>query len=181
VASEIARALNAPLDVLAVGAVEAPGHSDLEIGAIATDNAQVVDDELVQALGMAPSAVLHLTRKALEEAEAKQRLYRAGLPPLNVTGNTVIVVDEGLVTGLRMSAAVLALKSLRPARVILAVPVAGTALQKIQGLVDRIVCLFAPDDFSAGSRWYNDFPETTDDEVCALLSSRRRKPVAVGK
>lgn len=172
VAYEVARALGAPMDVLVVRKLGTPGHSELAMGAIASGGVRVMNEDLLTWYRPSAAAIEAVTRAETIELERRERAYRGGRPPLPIEGRTVILVDDGLATGSTMRAAVHAVRRLRPARLIVAVPVgARDACESLRTIVDEVVCALVPEPFSAVGVWYVDFPQTTDDEVRELLSS----------
>jgi putative phosphoribosyl transferase len=172
VAYEVARALHAPLDVLVVRKLGAPGHRELAMGAITNGGLRVLNSRVIEALGVPPSAVESVANTELLELERQQRAYRDSANLLELSGRTVIVVDDGLATGSTMRAAVGALRQGSPARIIVAVPVAAAeTLRRLQEEADSVVCLIAPPEFNAVSTWYEDFSQISDDQVRTLLEA----------
>lgn len=177
VAYEVARALHAPLDVFVVRKLGVPGHRELAMGAIASGGLRILNLDVIEALGISPAAVESVADRELLEVERQQRLYRgqARHPRLageELAGRTVIVVDDGLATGSTMRAAVGALRQSNPARIIVAVPVAAAeTARSLREEADGVVCLSAPSDFHAVSMWYEDFSQTSDEEVRSLLDA----------
>ena len=171
VAYEVARALDAPLDVFMVRKLGVPGHAELAMGAIASGGVRVLNSDVVEALDIPPVVVDHVARIEQQELDRRMRLYRGSRPPLDVTGRTVILVDDGLATGASMRAAVTALRQLRPARRVVAVPAAAAEVcDAFRSQVDDIVCAVTPARFDGVSRWYDDFSQTSDEEVRGLLA-----------
>lgn len=171
VAYEVARALPAPLDVFVVRKLGVPGQEELAMGAIATGNVRVINRDVVDALRIPPRIFDQVAESEARELERRERSYRDGRPAPSVAGKTVILVDDGLATGSTMRAAVAALRLLGPARIVVAVPVAaGSTCQELRAEVDDVVCLATPEPFLAVGRFYEDFSQTTDDEVHALLA-----------
>jgi len=168
---EVARALGAPLDVFVVRKLGVPGHEELAMGAIASGNVRVLNDDVVRALRIPPDVIARVTADEQLELERREQLYRDRRPAADVRGRTAILVDDGLATGASMSAAVAALRQLRPRRIVVAVPVAAaSACEAFRRLVDEVVCAMTPESFQAVGVWYNDFSQTTDDEVRALMA-----------
>ena len=175
VASEIASALGAPLDVLVARKLGAPGHSELAMGAVAPGGVRVLHHAVVRALGVPPEVVDHVARREEAEVARREESYRKGRPPLDVAGKAVVVVDDGLATGSTMRAAVAALRTLGPRRIVVAVPVgAQETCAQLATEADEVVCLEMPAGFRAVGQWYDDFSQTTDDEIRALLALSRR-------
>jgi putative phosphoribosyl transferase len=170
VAYEVARALHAPLDVFIVRKLGVPGREELAMGAIATGGVRVLNDEVVEALDI-PEDVIDATAEAeRRELVRRERLYRGDRPPPDVRGRVVILIDDGLATGSTMRAAVAALRRLGPARIIVAVPVASAdTCEDLSAEVDDVVCSRTPEPFHAVGLWYDDFTQTTDEEVHELL------------
>ena len=174
VAFEVARALRAPLDVFTVSKLGVPGHEEFGFGAIATGGVRVLDDDLVSALGLPARVIEQITDRERRELERRERAYRGDLPPLAVTGKTVIVVDDGLATGVSMRAAVRSLRALRPVAIVVAVPTgARPTCDALRPDVEAIVCVAMPEPFHAVGAQYGDFGATSDDEVCRLLAAAR--------
>lgn len=183
VAAEIAKALHAPLDVFLVRKLGLPGHEELAMGAIASGGVRVLNEDLVHRLAIPDSVVDAVAADEEQELERRQRAYRGNLRPTGVRGKTVILVDDGLATGATMRAAVAALRRRRPARIVVAVPVGAVeTCTELQEEADEVVCVQTPEPFHAVGLWYQDFSQTTDDEVRALLAERApRKPTPAGK
>jgi putative phosphoribosyl transferase len=176
---EVALALQAPLDVFLVRKLGVPGHAELAMGAIATGGVRVVNTSLVQALHIPEAAVDAVIAAEQCELERRERTYRDDRPPPDVHGRTIILVDDGLATGSTMRAAALALRR-EGASVVVAVPVAPPeTCAELQAEVDRVVCAATPEPFYAVGLWYEDFAQTTDEEVYALLArAAGRRPAA---
>lgn len=171
VAFEVARALHAPMDIFVVRKLGLPGHEELAIGAIATGGVRVVNDEAVRALRVSDVVLGAVTAAERRELERRERLYRGDRPPRDVRGRTVILVDDGLATGSTMRAAIAALRQQHPGRIVVAVPVgAPDVCAAFQVEADESVCVRSPQPFYAVGLWYADFSQTTDEEVCELLT-----------
>jgi putative phosphoribosyl transferase len=172
VASEVAAALHAPLDVFVVRKLGVPGHEELAMGAIATGGVRLVNDEVVDALGI-PSSVLDSVAISEQlELDRREQLYRGDRASLGLTNKIVILVDDGLATGSTMRAAVKAVRQLQPAQVIVAVPVgAPSTCAQLAREADEVVCVRQPDPFVAVGLWYRDFAATSDHEVRSLLGN----------
>jgi putative phosphoribosyl transferase len=172
VAYEVARALRAPLDVFVVGKLGVPGHRELAMGAIASGGLRVLNLDVLKTFEIAPAAVESVAEKESVEMDRQQRTYRGNAPLPGLSGRTLIVVDDGLATGSTMRAAIGALRQSNPARIIVAVPVAAAdTVRRLQDEADSVVCLSTPPDFHAVSAWYQDFSQTSDEEVHNLLKS----------
>ncbi len=174
VALEVARMLEVKLDVLVVRKLGAPGHPELAIGAIASGGSRVFNSDLIATLGISQAEVLHI--EALECAELERRMaaYRGeGLFP-DLTDHVVILVDDGLATGASMRAAIATVKTQRPKRLIVAVPIAPEDTVKALKLeVDEVVCLESPKNFYAVALGYEHFEQVSDQEVrCALMQAQ---------
>jgi putative phosphoribosyl transferase len=170
VAYEVSQILKAPLDIFVVRKLGVPGHEELAMGAIATGGAIVFNDEVVDNLGIPKSAIDRVIGRERAELERREREYRGNHPPPEVGGKTILLVDDGLATGASMHAAVQAVRALGPAAVVIAVPVAAASTcSRLRPFVDDIVCLTTPEPFYAVSAWYEDFSQTTDEEVYSLV------------
>jgi predicted phosphoribosyltransferase len=170
VAHEIARELDAPLDVFLVRKLGVPGHTELAMGAIASGGVRVVNDDVVSWYGLSRSIIDQVAATEQVELERREREYREGRPGTELTARTVILVDDGLATGSTMKAAVQAVRMHAPARIVVAVPVgAADTCRALAVIADEVVCARTPEPFSAVGLWYRDFSQTTDDEVRALL------------
>jgi putative phosphoribosyl transferase len=166
VAYEVARALGAPLDVFLVRKLGIPGHEELAMGAVATGGVRVINEPVVRALRIPQELIDAVAARELEELTRQEHLYRGDRPPPDIRGRTVILVDDGLATGATMLAAVRALRQQQPARIIVAAPVAAReTCEQLQSEVDDIVCAVTPEPFYAVGLWYEDFSQTSDDEV----------------
>jgi putative phosphoribosyl transferase len=177
VAYEVAKALGAPLGVFLVRKLGVPGHEELAMGAIASGGVIVLDERLVQALGLDEEQLQRAIDAEVRELRRREAAYGGGPDPEQLAGKTVILVDDGLATGATMRAAALAVRRLGPARVVVAVPVASAqACDEFRDVVDEIVCRETPSPFQAVGRWYEDFSQTSDNEVRELLE-RASKPV----
>lgn len=175
VAYEVAHALGAPLDVFVVRKLGVPGHEELAMGAIASGGALVLDQGLVQGLGISREQIERAVAQELRELERREDAYRRGRDPPELSGRTVILVDDGLATGSTMRAAAEAVKQLDPARIVVAVPVAPPeTCDELREVVDDVVCGLTPSPFQAVGRWYQDFSQTSDAEVRELLEIAAR-------
>lgn len=167
---EIARALNVPLDVMVVRKLGVPGHQELAMGAIASGRVRVLNEDVVRMLGISNQIVNEATEREQRELIRRERAYRGDRPPVEVQGRTVILVDDGLATGSTMRAAVAALRQRGPARILIAVPAAAPdTCAELRAEVDDIICAMTPEPFYSVGMWYEDFSQTTDEEVRDLL------------
>ena len=175
VAFEVARELDAPLDIFVVRKLGLPGQEEFAIGAVATGGTRVLNDELIAALGIPDETVEAIDAMARRELERRERAYRGERPPPDLAGRVVILVDDGLATGSTMSAAVRAVRQDAPAHVVVAVPVADPDVcQSLRAEADEVVCLATPRPLHSVGTWYEDFTQTSDEEVRELL--RRARP-----
>jgi predicted phosphoribosyltransferase len=175
---EIARALDAPLDVFVVRKLGAPGQEELALGAIASGGVVLLSEDVVRAVGAEQREIQQIVAREREELSRREALYRRGRRPLDVRGKVVILVDDGLATGASMAAAVQALRALSPASIVVAVPVAPrSARAQFAGLADDFVCVETPAPFQAVGQWYEDFEQVGDDEVRDLLRQAQRVPL----
>jgi predicted phosphoribosyltransferase len=171
VAYEVAQALHAPLDVFIVRKLGVPGHEELAMGAIASGDVLVLNDEVLAQLRVPQRAIDAVAAHERQELARRERSYRGSKPTLDVRGRTVIIVDDGLATGSTMRAALHALRRMGPREVIVAVPVAArSTCEEFREEADQIVCLRTPEPFRAVGLWYEDFSQTTDEEVHELLA-----------
>jgi predicted phosphoribosyltransferase len=172
VAAEVAGALGAPLEVLVVRKLGMPGQPELALGALAEGGAEVVDPHLAR-LGRVDATALDLLRAdARTEIERRVQTYRGGRPPPDVDGRVVVLIDDGLATGRTAEAAIAALRTAGASRVVLAVPVASPdTADALAGKADDVVTVIRPRDMRAVGLWYDDFTQTTDAEVVALLTT----------
>jgi putative phosphoribosyl transferase len=167
---EVARALDAPFDLLMVRKLGLPGQEELAMGAIASGGVRVLNDELVRMAGVPPIVIERIANEEKRELERREREYRGDRAPLEVEGRTVILVDDGVATGSTLRAAVAALRSRNPARIVVAVPTAAfSACEKLAEVADEVVCLTTPEPFFAISLSYRSFPQLTDDDVRRVL------------
>ena len=176
---EVAQELHGDLDIFLVRKLGVPGQEELAMGAIASGGGRVLNDAVIDALGITTGAIARATAREQQEIERREQLYREDRPPQAVTGRTAILVDDGLATGASMLAAVRAVRTQQPKRIIVAVPVASRDTSKaFRRHVDEIVCLATPDPFHAVGSWYEDFTQTTDQEVRELLKRAAHERVA---
>ncbi|MFE2262393.1 phosphoribosyltransferase [Streptomyces griseosporeus] len=170
VALEVARALDAPLDVLVARKIGAPFQPELGVGALAGDGPPLYDRESLARLGLTEAELAPVVRRERAELKRRERLYRQGRPAADLSGRTAVVVDDGLATGVTARAALRAVRGGAPRRVVLAVPVSSPqAARLLSPEVDELVCLAQPSDFRAVGLWYDDFEQLSDDDVLRAL------------
>jgi predicted phosphoribosyltransferase len=180
VAFEVAKALRAPLDVFLVRKLGVPGREELAMGAIATGGVRVLNPEIVRGFQIPDHLIERVAREEELELNRRERAYRGDRPPLEVADRPVIVVDDGLATGSSMRAATIALRRLGPARIMVAVPVAAPeTCSQLESEVDEIVCALTPDPLYAVGLWYEEFDQTTDEEVRDLLARAAKEVSAL--
>jgi predicted phosphoribosyltransferase len=173
VAYEVARGLGAPLDVFIVRKLGIPGYEELAMGAVASGGVRVLNDQIVERLGIPDHLIDDVAAREQQELSRRERLYRGGRPPPDVRGRTVILVHDGLATGATMHAAIHGLRQQEPARIVVAVPTASReTCEEMRAEVDDVVCAITPEPFHAVGLWYQDFSQTTDEEVRDLLARR---------
>jgi predicted phosphoribosyltransferase len=171
VAYEVARSLGAAMDVFLVRKLGVPWQEELAFGAIASGGTKVIDGALVRQLGLSQVDIQAITAREQIELERRERAYRDGRPAVDVRSRIAILIDDGLATGSSMLAAVRALRTLAPARIVVAVPVAPqNTCDRLQSEADEVVCAYTPEPFWAVGAWYEDFTQITDDEVRWLLA-----------
>jgi putative phosphoribosyl transferase len=166
----VAQELRAPLDIFAVRKLGVPGYEELAMGAIASGNVRVLNEDVVEQLNISNVAIDRVAGREQLELERRERLYRGDRPPLNVRDQIVILIDDGLATGSTMRAAVRALRALQPARIVVAVPVGPrSSCAELLEEADEVVCAAMPEPFRGVGLWYRNFEQTTDYEVRELL------------
>lgn len=171
VAYEVALNLKVPLDVLVVRKLGVPGYAELAMGAVASGGARVMNEDVVQAMGVTRTVIEQVVATQLEELHRREFAYHGGRKTPEVRGRTIILVDDGIATGATIRAAVQALRQREPARIVIAVPVSSTdACAMLEPMVDEFVALIIPEDFRAVGEWYEAFHQTTDTEVTDLLA-----------
>ena len=182
VAFEVARALDAPLDVFLVRKLGLPGHEEVAMGAIATGGVRVLNEEMVRRLRIPGRIIDEVAAEEQQELERRERSYRGERPAPDVRDRTVILVDDGLATGSTMRAAVAALRQQGPARIVVAVPVgAPETCAEFQDEADESICARTPEPFCAVGLWYGDFSQTTDEEVHDLLQEAAGRAVPASR
>jgi putative phosphoribosyl transferase len=171
VAVEVATVLNAPLDICLVRKLGVPGNQELAMGAIAAGGFEVLNEDLLDWLRISGHTIAEVGEQELHELQRRDRVYRGDRPLPNIRQRIVIVVDDGLATGATMRAAIGVLKHQQPQRLIIAVPVALLdTCNELRTEVDEMVCLMTPKHFSGIGQWYEDFAQTTDEQVCELIT-----------
>lgn len=171
VAAEVARVLRAPLDIFLAHKLPVPGQEELAMGAVTLWGETILSRDLIQAMGISQAAVDRTIREQRERLVKLEKLYRAKKPPLRLQGKTILLIDDGIATGSTIKAAIEAIRRQKPKRLIAAVPVAAEdALSVIHPTVDDLVALITTPDLESVGSWYNDFSQTTDDEVIRLLN-----------
>lgn len=176
VAFEVAKALDAPLDVFLVRKLGLPGHEELAMGAVADGDVCVLNQEVVKPLGIPEGLIERVANRERAEIQRQRRLYRGEEAAPEIAGRVVILVDDGLATGSTMRAAIAALRKQGPKRIVVAVPVgAAETCQELATEVDELVCPLRPQHFVAVGVWYNDFSPTSDETVRALLDEAAQR------
>ncbi|MDD5580314.1 MAG: phosphoribosyltransferase [Methylobacter sp.] len=171
VAFEVAQALNAPLDIFMVRKLGLPSHKELAMGALASGNIRVLNDDVVNQFHISEEVIDAVAAQEQRELERREQLYRDHRRAFSVKDRTIILIDDGLATGSTMRAAVSALRLQNPAAIVVAVPVAALAVcEGFKSEVDEIICAYTPEQLYAVGMWYEDFSQTTDNEVRNLLA-----------
>ena len=171
---EVARDLNIPLDVFIVRKLGVPGYEELAMGAVATGGIRVLNEQVVHNLNIPENVINAVADWETEEIRRREERYRGDEPPPDVHGKTVILVDDGLATGSTMLAALKALRQQLPARIVVAVPTAAPeTCEKMKAEADEAICAITPEPFYAVGLWYENFSQTTDEEVRELLAAAR--------
>jgi putative phosphoribosyl transferase len=177
---EVAEALGAPLDVFVVRKLGVPGHEELAMGAIASGGVRVLNEDVVGPFRLSARDIDRVAAREELELSRREREYRGGVAPAEVEGRTVILVDDGLATGASMRAAVKALRQRRPSWLVVAVPVgAPSTCAVFEAEADHVVCARTPDPFYAVGQWYEDFRQTSDEEVRDLVAHARHRMAQV--
>ncbi len=176
VAYEVAEHLNAPLRLFVVRKLGVPDQPELAFGAIASGGARVYNQRVVSALGLSEKDIEPVVNREMAELARREQHYRGDSPPPDIAGRTVIVVDDGVATGATMRVAVQALRQEKAKRIVVAVPTAASdTVEALQQEADDVVAVMTPDNFSAVGVWYDDFTQTTDEEVMALLEAAHQR------
>jgi predicted phosphoribosyltransferase len=176
VGAQVAERLGLPLDVYVVRKLGVPGHAELAMGALASDGTCLLDRDMIASLGIDENEVQAVVQREIEEIGRRERAFRDERPQADVTDKAVILVDDGLATGATMRAAATALRRRGPAQIVVAVPVAAyRTCQALRSVADRIVCLYTPEPFVAVGLFYENFEQTSDDEVRGLLDAAAQR------
>ncbi len=179
---EIATYLGVPMDVLVARKLGAPGQPELGIGAIAPGGIRVLDDRLIRLLGVSNEYVEKVSQEEAQELQRRTQEYRDGRPDIPLEGKTVIIVDDGLATGVTARAAIESVRRRNPKKIILAIPVcASQAIPIMRSLVDELVCLLTPSELGAVGLWYSDFRQISDEEVKRLIESTQEQAQSKGE
>lgn len=175
VAYEVARLLHAPLDVFLVRKLGVPWNEELAMGAIASGGVRVLNQEAINYSDLPDWLIDHVAKREQKELERRERVYRGGRPALDIADRTIILVDDGLATGSSMLAAAIALRHMKPLKIVIAVPVSPPeTCAAFQSEVDDVICAITPEPFIAVGAWYSDFSQTSDEEVRQLLDQASR-------
>jgi predicted phosphoribosyltransferase len=171
VAFEIAKEINVPMDVFLVRKLGVPSQKELAMGAIASGGIRILNDDVINMLRISDRAIDHVANEEQQELERREREYRGNRQKIDVKDRVSILVDDGLATGASMRAAVRALRQMEPAKIVIAVPVAAPdTCDAFKDKVDEIICLATPEPFYAIGAWYDNFSQTTDEEVRSILA-----------
>jgi predicted phosphoribosyltransferase len=180
VGAQVAKKLNVPLDVFVVRKLGLPGHPELAMGAIASGGVRVFNGEVVNALRIPDEVINAVTAEEYQELQRRERSYRGDLPPPEVEGRTAIIVDDGIATGSTMFAAIAALRQLNASRIIVATPtISRSTYDYLRKYADDVVAVIVPDEFYGVGQWYEDFSQTTDEEVHQLLAETNHRAASV--
>jgi len=176
VGAQVARKLNVPLDVFVVRKLGLPGHPELAMGAIATGGVRVLNGEVINSLRVPDEVINAVTAEEYQELQRRERSYRDDLPPPEVEGKTVIIVDDGIATGSTVLAAIAALRQLNASRIIVATPtISRSTYDYLRKQADEVVAVIVPEEFYGVGQWYEDFSQTTDEEVHELLGQTNHR------
>jgi putative phosphoribosyl transferase len=182
VAYEVARELNAPLDIFTVRKLGVPGHQELGMGAIATGGLRILHEGIIRELGISQRTIDMVSEAEAQELDRRERMYRGDRPTPRIENRTIIIVDDGLATGSSMKAAVRALRQQNPARLVVAVPTAPLETsEQLREIADEVICVVTPDPFFAVGGSYVDFKQVTDDEVRDLIQRGAKIPSGVSQ
>ncbi len=170
VAFEIAKKLNLPLDICLVRKLGVPDRPELAMGAIALGGVRIINQDVVHGWGISPRIIEQVTQEEQQELHRREQVYRGHKPFPTIYNQTIILVDDGIATGSSIKAAIAILKQQQPKKIIIAVPVAPPSVcQELSHEVDQFVCVTMPENLNSISLWYDDFSQTSDQEVCSLL------------
>ena len=170
VAAPIAATLQLPLDLCLVRKLGVPGNPELAMGAIDLQGRRYLNEEIIAKLNISPASIDRVAAAEASELTRRERAYRGNRPPLDLTARTIILVDDGLATGATMRSAIQSIQPQQPAQIIVAVPIGTTALvDELTAIVNLVVCLIIPKPLYSIGSWYENFPQTTDTEVCEIL------------
>ena len=170
VAMEVASALQAPLDIFVSRKLGVPGQEELAFGAVASGGTRILDEEIVNAVGISGAEIKCIAARETQELERREEVFRAGRPPLDVQGKTVVLVDDGIATGASLRVAIAALRQMRPAEIVIAAPVVPLSTsERLRREADDVICVHTPKSFYAIGEFYDDFSQVTDEEVIELL------------
>jgi putative phosphoribosyl transferase len=174
IAAPIAATLQLPLDLCLVRKLGVPGNPELAMGAIDDRGRRYLNERIITELNISPASIDRVAAAEAIELSRRERLYRGNRPPLDLTDRTIILVDDGLATGATMRSAIQSIQPQQPAQIIVAVPIATTEIvDELTASVDAVVCLIVPKPLYSIGSWYDDFPQTTDAEVCEILDRSR--------
>ena len=177
VAFEVAKELNVKMDVFIVRKLGVPGNEELAMGAISSDNVLVLNEDIVKSFQIPERVINMVAENELKELKRRERTYRGDRPNPEISGSTVILIDDGLATGATMRAAASAIKTKNPAKIVVAVPTgAPDTCEIFKKEVDEVICVATPEPFYGVGAWYGNFSQTTDEEVCELLDKARALP-----
>jgi predicted phosphoribosyltransferase len=173
VAFEVAKTLHAPLDICLVRKLGVPGHEELAMGAIASPSMQVLNQDVINSLGINSEVIAQVAAQELQELQRRNLAYRQNSQTIDISQKIVILVDDGIATGSTMMAAIALLRQQQPSKIVVAVPIAPPSVcEQLKLEVDEVICLYTPKLMYAIGVWYEDFTQTTDDEVRQLLSQQ---------
>jgi putative phosphoribosyl transferase len=177
IAYEISQALQVPLDICLVRKLGVPGQKELAMGAIAANEVMVLNESVVRSLHISQQVILEVAAAERQELERRNRAYRKDRTAPVVENHIVILVDDGIATGATVRAAIATLKQQHPQKIVVAVPVSPpSSCKSLKAIVDEVVCLLQPPELSSIGQWYEDFSQTTDQEVCYLLERSMSLP-----
>lgn len=180
VAFEVAQALSVPLDIFLVRKLGVPGQEELAMGAIASGGVRVLNLDIIEGCKIPDRVLEHVAADEQQELERREHLYRGDRPPLDLRDRSVIAIDDGVATGATLRAALLGIRQHQPKHLAVAVPVAPPSVcDLLRADVDALFCVLTPARFSSVGYWYDEFPQTSDQEVCDLLQRSLRSPLSL--